>query len=396
MEEDEEEAAEVPTAFLENWLLEETEAETIKAGTPEFYRLACRFIEATAVKAFNAGDNSLLARAGFAEALKVVSDDAYAGSGGLFFPEFHKDAYAEILEEWRDIFGIKKINRFAELWRGNPELARDLFWQTFDTDADGDTDAADFRQVFLTTMRGGKLRTFRKQAARRADLYNEITDDLIFSDMRDTANDDPARVFVDWLNWTFFPAGMSLAQWLKVANIPAYERQLADLRAAIADNFGVFPAPFECATDNCGNAVIRFSGRELETLSFIALSLRTEAKPAKSRKGIQKTLVTIEEAANRLNKSRQTIHNWLTSPNPPKVGIDEYFTRDLLKSPIAFYAWAKRYDEETKREEEAKKPRNAEKAATGRKRNALVVNPNAVEKAARLAATGTAARKPCR
>ncbi len=264
-------------SWLEDWLIEEAETETIAEGTPEFYRLACRFIEATAVRAFNAGDNSLLARAGFAEALEIVTDDVYAGSGGIGFPDFDKEAYAEILEEWQDEARgrIEHENSIAELWRTDPEMARESFWQMFDTDADRDTDAADFRRDYLQLRRGSKLRLLRKSKAVKAELFNGVTDGLIFSHIVDTENPEPARVFVEWLNMTFSRAGEALAQWLEVANIPACERQLADLRAAIKDNFGVFPAPFECVLDGRGEPCIRFTGRELETLQFLA---RTQAR----------------------------------------------------------------------------------------------------------------------
>lgn len=406
MKQGEEEEAGV-YSWLEDWLIEEAETETIAEGTPEFYRLACRFIEATAVRAFNAGDNSLLARAGFAEALEIVTDDVYAGSGGIGFPDFDKEAYAEILEEWQDEARgrIEHENSIAELWRTDPEMARESFWQMFDTDADRDTDAADFRRDYLQLRRGSKLRLLRKSKAVKAELFNGVTDGLIFSHIVDTENPEPARVFVEWLNMTFSRAGEALAQWLEVANIPACERQLADLRAAIKDNFGVFPAPFECVLDGRGNPCIRFTGRELETLQFISRSqarqrgqladglpqsggevadggtvintplVKIEADKVETPKGAAKgakrkktrTDVQIIHAAQRLKRTRQTITNWIKGIGTPKVEPDWFFSLDLLRSPFKFDDWATQYEEQEKRRKKAKE----------------IANNNAVEKALR-------------
>lgn len=215
------------------------------APSPSLYFCACSFVWAEARNAYLNGDYSLLARAGIADALEFIINPNNAGTDGA--------AYSEMLDDWRLFMSAK--NARAENYRIASMISADIpridFWRNFDADADRDADALGFRRKILTERHGELLRLALKLKENgELDLYNALTDSF-FSNI-DTANPEPARVRAYWLNDAFSLAGEEMARWLSVATLPNYEKQIAELRARIAENFGVFPAPFECVADGAG------------------------------------------------------------------------------------------------------------------------------------------------
>ena len=230
--------------------VEEADAEMLGgnfAPSLYMYYCACAFVWAEAQRAYSNGDNSLLARAGFADALEFIANPQNAGND--------KADYSEMLEDYRRSMELKKLQ--AEYYKPakmiNAELPRIAFWQKFEADKDRDADAMKFRREFLTERWGGLLRFMLEIKESNADIYNALTDRLIFPKADTAANPDPATVRAFWLNNTFSDAGAELARWLSVAQLPNHEKELAALRERIAENFGVFPAPFECADADGGD-----------------------------------------------------------------------------------------------------------------------------------------------
>lgn len=215
--------------------------------SPALYNCACAFLWDEAQRAFADGDNTLLARAGVADAIEFITNPCNAGTG--------KAAYAEMLEDWRRAMKTEAAQAEARKTAKmiNADLPRIDFWRKFEPDADRDADAMEFRRVFLIRRRGGLLRLMQKMKE-QGDVAtcDAMTDAFIFPAI-DTANPEPEHVRAYWLNSCFSMAGEELARWLSVAALPNYEKQLAELRGRIADNFGVFPAPFECVEDDSGD-----------------------------------------------------------------------------------------------------------------------------------------------
>ena len=215
--------------------------------SPALYNCACAFLWDEAQRAFADGDNTLLSRAGVADAIEFITNPCNAGTGAA--------AYAEMLEDWRRAMKAEAAQAEARKTAKmiNADLPRIDFWRKFEPDADRDADAMVFRRVFLIRRRGGLLRLMQKMKE-QGDVAtcDAMTDAFIFPAI-DTANPEPEHVRAYWLNSCFSMAGEELARWLSVAALPNYEKQLAELRGRIADNFGVFPAPFECVEDDSGD-----------------------------------------------------------------------------------------------------------------------------------------------
>lgn len=215
--------------------------------SPALYNCACAFLWDEAQRAFADGDNTLLSRAGVADAIEFITNPCNAGTGAA--------AYAEMLEDWRRAMKAKAARResFKVAKMINADLPRFDFWRKFEPDADRDADAMEFRREFLTERNGGLMRLMQTMKERgEIDFYNGMTDALLFREIN-TAKPEPAHVRAYWLNSYFSMAGEALARWLSVAALPNYEKQLEQLRERIAENFGVFPAPFECAEENSGD-----------------------------------------------------------------------------------------------------------------------------------------------
>ena len=215
--------------------------------SPALYNCACAFLWDEAQRAFADGDNTLLSRAGVADAIEFITNPCNAGTGAA--------AYAEMLEDWRRAMKAEAAQAEARKTAKmiNADLPRIDFWRKFEPDADRDADAMEFRRFFLIRRRGGLLRLMQKMKE-QGDVAtcDAMTDAFIFPAI-DTANPEPEHVRAYWLNSCFSMAGEELARWLSVAALPNYEKQLAELRGRIADNFGVFPAPFECVEDDSGD-----------------------------------------------------------------------------------------------------------------------------------------------
>ena len=165
--------------------------------SPALYNCACAFLWDEAQRAFADGDNTLLARAGVADAIEFITNPCNAGTG--------KAAYAEMLEDWRR--AMKAEAAQAEARKAakmiNADLPRIDFWRKFEPDADRDADAMEFRRVFLIRRRGGLLRLMQKMKE-QGDVAtcDAMTDAFIFPAI-DTANPEPEHVRAYWRakNW---------------------------------------------------------------------------------------------------------------------------------------------------------------------------------------------------
>ncbi len=310
------------------WLAAELAAEFPDFGpTPELFGLACDFIGAEAARACYECDGALLSRAGFLEALEFV----------MRFPRFAPDesAFSAMLGEWRKF--TSRDNGMLETmfrieWRISPETARRNFWRNFDAAADGDEGARDFRRRILATMRGSKLRMLRTVEDEDRDTFDAGTDGFIFP-ATDTANPERGRVLADWMNYAFAGTGERLAEWLSIADIPNLQRPLEKMRAAIAYNYGVFPAPFTWRAE-CGKAVA-LAGDELKTLAAMAGNARKLAGGGNEAHGAANPAdggdgkgVGRKEMASLMGVSEKTVFNWETRrTKPPIVDGVEYSAR---------------------------------------------------------------------
>lgn len=215
--------------------------------SPALYNCACAFIWAETERAYYQGDYTLLTRAGFADALEFIANPRNAGTD--------KAAYSEMLEDYRRFERSQRTR--AEYYTPakilNADFPRVAFWQKFEADKDKDRDALEFRREFLTERWGGLLRLLLTIKDTDIELYNTMTDALIFPKIDTAKNPEPARVRAYFMNNRFSIAGEVLARWLSVAKIPNFEKELAELRERIAENFGIFPAPFECADADGGD-----------------------------------------------------------------------------------------------------------------------------------------------
>ena len=84
--------------------VEEADAEMLGgnfAPSLYLYYCACAFVWAEAQRAYSNGDNSLLARAGFADALEFIANPQNAGND--------KADYSEMLEDYRRSMELKKL-----------------------------------------------------------------------------------------------------------------------------------------------------------------------------------------------------------------------------------------------------------------------------------------------
>lgn len=240
--------------------------------SPQMFACACAFIWDEARSAYANGDNDLLSRAGIADALDYLTMPDNAGRDAA--------AFAEMLEDWRD--AQEKRNRQAEAARKvsavEKVLRRVMFWGWFDETKTPDEMARLMRGLFLRTrprlgetLREWKRVYYETPATRDIEFFDKITD-TFFEGEIDTEKPEPARVRADWLNDCFFMAGEDLAKWLQIAALPDYAATVADLRKQIANNYGIFPAPFDVG-ELAGVKMPVLTSDILEKLRYIARDL---------------------------------------------------------------------------------------------------------------------------
>ena len=240
--------------------------------SPKMFTCACAFIWDEARNAYANGDNDLLSRAGIADALEYLTRPENAGMDAA--------AFAEMFEDWRE--AQENRNREAKAARkvstAEKVLRRVGFWGWFDETKTPDEMARQMRGLFLRTRPrfGEMLRELKRvyyetPATRDIEFFDKITDAFL-EGVVDTGKTEPARVCADWLNDCFFMAGEDLAKWLQIAVLPDYAEAVADIRKQIANNYGVFPAPFD-TVERAGVKMPIFRSEILERLVYIARDL---------------------------------------------------------------------------------------------------------------------------
>ena len=222
------------------------EIEDFSKPSPRLFTSACAFIWDMAETAYRNGDNDLLSRKGIADALEFI-----AGCG-VCIGEKDAGDYAYMLKDWKDRIQERKAIT-AAFYEGLNETERKLyrvqFWLLFDETEKPDKETHDKRIAFLgdSASMGGLLRTVKSvyrdnPKTANFEMFEKMTDAIIRG--RGQCKDiKPARVRADWLNSCFEMAGESLARWFDIAALPDY-KTIAETREMIAENFGVFPAPF--------------------------------------------------------------------------------------------------------------------------------------------------------
>ena len=254
--------------------------------SPRLFSCACAFIWGEARQAYESGDNALLARAGFADALQFIADPTNAGTDAA--------AYSEMLTEWKqaarrnnELVAKRKKRAQTEMQK---KVARFIFWGYFDESKKPSESDLTLRRLLLTQYpglgtRAGVLRMIREtyeNAKSESDLklYDTLTDKVIYATLNEDET-DRARVRAYWLNSCFSLAGEALAEWLNIAALPDYAETLAELRKLIADNYGIFPAPF--TEDRAGtHSFVNLAGDELRKLIYIS---RAQTRAAESAQG---------------------------------------------------------------------------------------------------------------
>lgn len=259
--------------------VDESDAEEITdfdKPSPHLFTSACSFIWDAAETAYRNGDNALLSREGVADALEFIAHGVIIGSGLCDAA----GSYDYMLEDW--IISQENKKRAAAHYEGLNATAQKLyrlqFWGWFDETKKADKETQEKRQYYLSAnasmgeLLKGVKRTFHDNP-KTADLdcFDKMTDAIIRGYCK-TEKPNPAIVRADWLNSQFSMAGESLARWFKIAALPEYNA-VAEVREMIADNFGVFPAPFTY-TDF---GAVELKTDALEKLVFIARATAREA-----------------------------------------------------------------------------------------------------------------------
>lgn len=319
---------------------------------PRLYECAAEFIAGTAEKAFLEGDNDYLIREGIAETLEFLADEKNAGAGAAVNDLILSEIKIENEMRARD---FKKFSRANEAIR---KTRRAAFWRIFD--ATGDNETIKTRAAFLASPKFGELLTLAREAAKTDNsLFDSITDGLIFFGCNEKLP-NPARARATWLNRTFLLAGEYLAQWLNIAAASGYNAQLSEIKKSIADNFGVFPAPFSYES-TAGGEYVYLARNELKKLVYIARALRREKQPEPQPQK-DKSEISQENFANLLfhwkgekrgkpYDSRSVI-NWEQSPEQKRKfvikenGEKWYYSADIRQNRKTAENWARLFNEQ--------------------------------------------------
>lgn len=265
----------------------ESDAEEItdfEKPSPLLFSSACAFIWDAAEMAYRNGDNAFLSREGVADALEFIAHGGIIG-GGLCDAV---GSYDYMLEDW--IISQENKKRAAARYEGLNATAQKLyrlqFWGWFDETKNADKETQEKRQYYLggSASMGELLKNLKRyfyDDPKTADLdyFDKMTDAIIRGYCK-TEKPNPAIVRANWLNSQFSMAGESLARWFKIAALPEYNA-VAEVREMIADNFGVFPAPF---TDTeIGDVDLKTDA--LEKLIYIARATARDAAIRTERGG---------------------------------------------------------------------------------------------------------------
>ena len=303
----------------------ETDAEEMPDfnPSPRLYTCACAFVFDNAVAAFENGDNDLLSRDGVAVALRFLSCPENAGTDAA--------AVAEMMEDWREeraarLRAFKKFDGEGEAAR---ILRRAWVWGVFDETKTPDAQTMRERVYFLRSPQAADLiRLVRGLEKSDIDYYNRMTDAIIYG--RTDGGEPPrARMIADWLNDRFSTVGEELARWVSVAALPDYAESLAEIKKRIADNYGVFPAPFGVVDGMTGERV-EMARDELAKLCYIAFAIKRD----KERAATEKRAKAIRRGLERAHESARTVERVYIMPsaaNPSGAPVKQKAGRNVGK-----------------------------------------------------------------
>lgn len=375
--------------FVPDAIFEELTGEELKdyfEPSPCLYDCACLHLAEESAFAYKHGDNDLLSRDGVADALAFIENPYNANpfkdrDGGGHYPE--------MLEEWREDCQdeLATLAAFRYIQTDDDKLLRRLdFLRWFDTSGKPDKETMEMRAAFLErhTKRGNAIRyLMRARGDGKSDFDKQVDRfiDGLFEPR--TVAPPPTEVHAEWLNARFAQAGAPLAKWLQIAVLPDYAERLADIRKQIADNYGIFPAPFiaDLSYDS-GCVIIQPATDIIADLLYIARDMTrrkgagangcapvaadvARRKHAGHNGGISQAafgamLIHYGGKCHGDRYSKRTVQGWDAKPDTrPNAGGKDY-TPELRNDPTAARIWAMDFN----REREAKY--NMEKAGIGK------------------------------
>ena len=329
--------------------------------SPLLYTSACAFIWDEAQNAIYNGDNDLLSRAGMAEALGFVAWPYNA--------ESTSEDLKRIFEDWK--IGRDNHFKFVEKERNLTEeqkvIRRLQFFTWIDKTKKPDYEAMLFRRLHLAydPYKAGLFSTIKElngiaKGEKDRQFINKLVDGVFEGmsgvlPMEISTNEKTAsgcneskidiskietianKVRAEWLNETFAQAGECLAEWINAAVVEDYRKEIDELRERIADNYGIFPAPFG---HNATEVVIE--NFELRKLFFLS---RAMSQPIEKENDNGKG-ITITAFAKLMNVSPRTVRNWLSGRTTPPGVMGVKFTRDILKDRARAVMFAYNYRRE--------------------------------------------------
>ena len=304
--------------------------------SPLLYNSACAFIWDEAQRAIENGDSDLLSREGIADALQFVSCPYNAGTGAA--------DYAFILEDWKKSQATK--NKVAEFERKQTDaqklIRRVQFFAWIDKTKKPDDEARRFRYAMFSgnPYNAGFFQTIRElkdKAGTTEDLaqVDKIVDAVFEGVYPIEKKPNKSRVIAEWANATFSYAGEVLAAWINAAVVKDCRNEIAELRESIADNYGIFPAPF--GYSDLGVEMINF---ELRKLFFVS---RAMSQPKEHLNDENERAITIPAFAKQMGVKPRTVYNWLNGKTKAPEAMGVKFSRGILKDRTSAVMFAYNY-----------------------------------------------------
>ena len=329
--------------------------------SPLLYTSACAFIWAETHCAINGGDNDLLSRDGIADALGFISSPYNA--------ESTKEDFNSIFEDWK--IGrenhFKYVEKARNLTEAQKVIRRVQFFSWIDKTKKPDCEAMLFRRLLLShdPYKAGLLGTIKElngvaKSKEDKQFVNKLVDGVFegicealpldltqkgkaASDCNESQIEMSKivkmtnRVRAEWLNGVFAQTGELLAEWINAAVVEGYRKEIGELRERIADNYGIFPAPFGYSESS-----VEIENYELRKLFFLSRAMSQPIEKENNKgKGI-----TIAAFAKMMGVNPRTVRNWLSGNTTPPTVMGVKFTRDILKDRAQAVMFAFNYRRE--------------------------------------------------
>ena len=300
------------TAKSPKWMVDDPETlEATDAGRkdcPAKYRGALYYLcDEMACADFEGRGGELLNNPAIMEALEVVTDPQSVGMDEKSLKEMAADLTEETARYRAEDDRLLKLSKKGNYLKG-----------LFLDDKIFDDEIAANRRYFLRTPNMEWLlpELLEKENIDMADvaacLKRETLDDGLLKNIRL----NPMLIVSHWLNNEFaFFADKYLLPWLDYVELPrtfATEK----LRATIADNFGLFPFPFEYVLDREGNGTIIVSKSLTTLLHLLRIAAERQAATGRKRRK-SKGGISQKAFAEHLGVSVKTVQNWDNGKTKP-------------------------------------------------------------------------------